>query len=642
MLKAAKSIFILVILIYGKLYAQEGLQSGRVIDKEKQIPIQGASIVIYKERAVIYRTTTDSVGVFKIPKKLTGQVSIKISSIGYDFIVIALKITISDLGVFELKPHIIILKDVTIRPNKRYRDTTNIDLSNKKFERSKMIDDLLSKEMGFSKDSNGQLYYKGKPVSDIVLNNGDFFGKNNLDIYRLMPALTISNIQITETNVDSLTNVTLLKPVIKVNLVLKDQYKKGIFGNANAGVGSSNRYLANTGLYTYKNNEQISLALNSNNLNTSDNTLINPKINFSPDGNNITTSSAKLTYRNIYANKLEVNFSVKAKSDKKTFNSLSLRQEEDIDQFSKTSNNSSIKSFGISDANFKMNYKIDSLNTITATQKFDHFKTTEIDSLNYIIETDGFNYNSQLKKSKATVTDMWNTDISYLKKFADKKTILNTDFQFNSNTYSIGENDNIYNLSNNGQSGYFLKGSRLAKEYLYILSSNVTEPLNESTFLGLSASFQIDKFNYRTKVISDTLLNNTDPSFDFVSNKVQIGAKFHKTWRKVSFDANTDGNLYTKQSYILKDAQHNFFNIGLDLRAEYEINSKKSLNLNYNQLPNYPGIQELTSLNNSFDLLSQISGNIDLKPEQKKTFKLSYTTRTDGAESISIGAELSH
>ena len=83
-----------------------------------------------------------------------------------------------------------------------------------------------------------------------------------------MPALTISNIQITETNVDSLTNVTLLKPVIKVNLVLKDQYKKGIFGNANAGVGSSNRYLANTGLYTYKNNEQISLALNSNNLNT--------------------------------------------------------------------------------------------------------------------------------------------------------------------------------------------------------------------------------------------------------------------------------------------------------------------------------------------------------------------------------------
>lgn len=74
---------------------------------------------------------------------------------------------ISFLGNFELTASTIHLKEVIIKKNRRYRDTSSIDLSKENFERSVMIDDLFSQK-GLSKDANGKIFYKGNPVSDIL------------------------------------------------------------------------------------------------------------------------------------------------------------------------------------------------------------------------------------------------------------------------------------------------------------------------------------------------------------------------------------------------------------------------------------------------------------------------------------------
>lgn len=645
-------LFLLLILLPCKIYAQNPDATGKLIDKETGLPVQNAGITGYNGKKIIFQLASDSAGTFRISFNTLAQIGyIRISSLNYD----DLRVDISNinpnfgkteinLGVFKVIPHKIELKEVKIKPSKRYRDTSRIDLSNKKFDRSVMVDDFFSKESGFTNDDKGHIFYKGKLVTELVVNGSNFFGKNNVDIYRLLPAMVLDKIEVVETNIDSVTNTTLLSPRIKVNLKFKDKFLKGKFGNVNLGAGTASRYIANTGLYSYKNNEQISAIINSNNINGGDNTVFEPKVDFSANGNNVNTNNAKLTYRNLYNNKLELNLSVKGKEDDKSFTSESDRQEEGLDLFSKTFSTSNTRSFSIENSSINLNYRIDTLNTLSLNQTFDYLHTRESDSLSYLIKTDTLTTSSLLNRLKTTNNNQYSTDVNYQHKFSSKKgRLLTVDLKANNNSYNIKETDYVYNAAGQAPDHYYVDGNRHATENKYAFDAGYFEPISDSCYINFFAIYERGKINYSAHITSDTIIPSPNEQAVITNNFIKPGVKFERNFRKITFDAIVTGIIDLRN--IGQGSANNitsFFNTDLDIKAGYNITKTRSLSLNYTATAAYPSLDQLTSLNNSFDLIAQSTSNVYLRPQEKNSINLNYSFRPTDRENIIIGGQFDH
>lgn len=636
-------ILIAISILCNSVYAQNINITGQIRDKETNTGLYNVSIKLYNRDNIIYSTISDTLGYFSISPNYYKQADhIIIHSLNFDDLLIK-KLPLMDdanhfLGVFDLTRHSILLQDIKVNAKRRYRDTTKIDLSGQKFERSVMINDLFSTN-GFYKDSKGQLYFKGKRVSDIMVNGGDFFGKKNMDIYQLLPALVLDNIEVVETNIDSVTNTTTLDPTIRINLKLKEKYNKGAFGNASGGVGTAQRYLAGTDLYTYKNKEQISFGFNTNNINISELPAAEPVISFSANGNNFTTHNAKFSYRNMLSKKVEINFSAKGKIDHRDYLSDIERQEENTNQFSKIINQSQTRQRGIPDARLILDYKIDSLNSLTFTQTNSYNKTNQNDLSNYQINIDGINTVSNLNKAQKITNSSWLSELLYTRKFIKAGRSWNIAVNRQSTVIKNNETDSIYNLTGQHLQSYFVKGDRNSEQNAFNISTSFTEPLGTEAYINIFAKYKDDKVDYHPNITSDSLKNIQNTPVAIANQYIQTGVKLQKTFKKFSFDGSLHGLADIRNNSTAGRDQHfTVFNINADAKVDYKVNDKKNYSFSYRTATNYPTTSQLINVNNSFDLISQATGNPGIKPEVKSTIRFDYNINKSGTESLNFNA----
>lgn len=630
-------ICILLLLYFLNGYSQNNFATGKVIDSATNVSIKNAIIKVYNQDKIIGNFLTDSSGTFKISMLLfTSSTHLTIEAIDYH-ILFRKNINKTNplnqdvlIRPFKMRSSIIHLKEVLVKNNRRkYRDTVNIDLTRDHFERDFMIEDFLSGEKGFSKGSNGKLLFRGKEVSDIVLNDGNFFGKNNQDIYRYLPALTLNNIEITETDIDSLTNTVMLRPMIKVNLKLKEKFKKGKFGSVNLGYGTINRYLFSTDLYKYKNNEQISIVINSNNINSGDNPFMEPNVSFSANGNDTKNESAKLGYRNLYYNgKIELDVSVKPKFESRKFDSEILRMENNIDRFSRNFNSSSSKIFSLEASNLNINYRIDSLNSVRAKQEINYGNTNQNDSLGYEISSNGTNTQSRIFKNRESSKFRSLSELQYLKRFASNRgRIITMNFHLDFNRYDFKENNNVLTSNNQSPSEYFISGNRNVLQRNLFLDFDFTEPIGDSGYLKFFSSYKDEDLTQNSSSLSDSLPSYQQYPINLYNKYLVPGIKYQKTFAKFSFDARIAGIINFRKIENLNTENRTLFNTDVNINLDFKINKKSNLQAHYLTKINYPNISQLTAVNNSFDLISQSAGNLYLKPEIGKRLELSYEFR---------------
>ncbi len=646
--KIFRTSLLFITILITKAYSQSTLIKGTVINN-RDSAVAGATITISNITMISYITSTDTLGMFKIPSSYykTGYV-IKINALGYNPFTINKYIDLSELkkksvnlGLIKLSVFNHQLKEVVIKSTKRYRDTIKIDLSKQNFQRSVMIDDLFSQD-GFSKDANNQLYYKGIPVSDIEVNGAAFFGKNNMDVYHLLPALVLNGIEIVQTNIDSATNTTTLRPSIKVNLKLKEKYVAGYFGNANLGGGSSSRYLVNMNMYFYKNNEQVSVFVNSNNTDLNQPFLLNPTISFSSGGNNQTISIAKFSYRNIIAKKIELNFECTADVGDKYYISDSKTQYSLQNEFSSAYNSAKSHFKDLKDTKLTINYKIDTLNTLNATGSVEYNDIKQIDSLNYQTNIDNINTISNLNKAENNSALSLSGDISYEKKSAAKKgRFFQVDVKLDNQHYDINENDNVLYSYNQAPQNYFVAGKRYADEFTLNNTVTYTEPVNDDGFIKLFSGYKNDRLNYIPSVNSDTIKYSNIPA-TIENNYFQSGITFQKTIKRFSFYETAIAAFTNETIQARTDNNQKFFNLNLNLQADCKADAKNNLSFNLLSETHYPNVEQLTAINNTFDLGSQTAGNLYLKPELVKTAKINYTYKKSDSLNMVVSGSYSH
>ncbi|WP_165503630.1 outer membrane beta-barrel protein [Pedobacter hiemivivus] len=648
MVKCSFLLYFFIFLFTNQTKAQNlNIAKGKVIDYTSKSPIPNAIIQIYNDSKVVYKTSTDSLGFFSIPlNTLVEYTNLKIQNINYQPLNIP-KPTIDSkkrssqaLGIFELLTSSIQLKEVVIRKNKRYRDTTVIDLSKKKFERTIMISDILSGNNGFYIDGAGQLFYKGKQVTDVTVDGGTFFGRNNLNIYENLPALVLKDIQIVETDIDSLTNITMIRPLVKVNLSFKGDYKKGMFGSANLGLGTLTRYIVSTNLYRYKKSEQISFAINSNNINVNTSQPSEPSVMFSAGGNNTIKTIPKIEYRNVFLKKLEVMTSINAAIENKTSISELERKEEILNQQTRLYNSSKMRSLNIDQSSANLIYRINSQNTIKANFNIEYYKTNQSDTLDYNIRLDSLNTISNILKNRINTTKMMSYEALFNKSFLSKKgRSLSIGIKNQKRIFRISENNNVYTLDLQKPIRFFLNGTNYASENEASINLNFINSLSESSVLFFGLNYKRSSINYNETINSDTLKNNGDIVNKVINDYLNPSLKMQKNFDNISVTGYLGGIINFRNTGGIYDV---FFRPDIDLNSDFKINKKTNFNIKYAAKSNYPIIDQLTNINNSFNLISQNSGNPSLKPELKQRLGFAYEFKRSDSLMVSFlaGAEL--
>lgn len=548
---------------------------------------------------------------------------------------------ISDsLYIFKLSVYNIELDEIKIKANRRYTDTSYIDLSKLNFDRSFSINDLLSASFGFTKDSKGQLYYKGKAVNDVVVDGGEFFGKDNKDIHKLLPALILEGINVVETNIDSITNTTLLRPTIKINLNLKDEYKSGSFGTLSLGIGSSKRFIINPNLYTYRKKEQINLNINYNNINIDDSFSVAPTVGFSANGNDITRKNLSFTYKNAFSNKLEYTIGIKGGDLSKFFNYESNRIDELLGQSAKTFSATNLTSYNLRGADLSVHYKIDSTSSLSYAQTFSYNKDKQTDSLYYdiITRTDSQTVNTIRQTDR--VIKAFSKKLNFVKRLSSKRgrqiNVLLNHVAATNNNYE----DNLISISKSTHKNYFIDSDAKNKEESLTLNADFTEPITTSSYVNAFFQYAYSNALNKTSVISDTV-SVPDNVIDLNNKFFKSGLKYQKTFQNSSLDFALT-SLFNKRTITDNKSNLSFFNLNADLKIDFKISSKKTLLINYKTETNYPVISQLVNISNSYDQVSQQRGNSELKPENKSSLILSYNLKSSESKTVNVSGNLDY
>jgi len=246
---------------------------GRILDTAKS-PIQKASVMLfYDTPGDTLRTLTGNTGYFIFNQVKNRPFYIKATSIGFGSRVKMSSDTANkvDLGELALDPSFTTMQEIVIStpPIVIKEDTVEFKADSFKVKPNAMVEDLLKRLPGVSVDKDGNVMAQGKQVTRVKVNGKDFFQGDVKTATRELSADMIDKVQIVDDYGDqsSMNGIRDGEPEKVLNLQLKKDKNKGVFGRLTAGAGTDERYQVSGNMNYFNNNKQLSLIGNTNNIN---------------------------------------------------------------------------------------------------------------------------------------------------------------------------------------------------------------------------------------------------------------------------------------------------------------------------------------------------------------------------------------
>jgi hypothetical protein len=163
------------------------------------------------------------------------------------------------------------LKDIIInykvKPIIIKEDTLTYNVKNFTNGNERKLKDQLKKLPGISVDKNGGIYIQGQRVTNTLVEGKSFFGGGSKIAVENIPADAVEKIEI----ISHFNDVSFLKNVsgsnkIALNIKLKKDKKKFVFGDLDAGSGPLDFYKLHTALFYYSPNTTFGYIGDSNNI----------------------------------------------------------------------------------------------------------------------------------------------------------------------------------------------------------------------------------------------------------------------------------------------------------------------------------------------------------------------------------------
>lgn len=255
------------------------LLKGKIVDKNTSIPLESATIYLksVKDSTVVDYTISDKNGNFEIKtKKNDIAVYFKVSYISYaDYSEKLDNLNKDkDFGFVKLTENASTLNEVIVQseapPITIKNDTLEFNASSFKVRPDANVEALLKQLPGVEIDEEGKITVNGKEVNNILVNGKPFFGKDGKIATQNLPAEIISKVQVTDTKTkeEELSGQDATSDEKTINLTIQEDKNKGVFGKANVGYGTDERYESSLLFNYFKDTQKISLLGSGNNINS--------------------------------------------------------------------------------------------------------------------------------------------------------------------------------------------------------------------------------------------------------------------------------------------------------------------------------------------------------------------------------------
>lgn len=656
---------------------------GTVVDSS-DVPLISATVVLLNatDSVLVGFTTTDEHGAFELKRQPAGDFLLQLSYIGYATQYQKVKLGTSpvvDVGTIKLSEEQQLLKEVEVKadriPLRIKKDTLEFDAGAFKTQPTDVVEDLLKKLPGVEVGRDGSIRAQGEQVQRVTVDGKEFFGNDPKIASKNLPADAVDKVQIYNKKSDQaeFSGIDDGQREKTINLELKEDKKKGYFGNTHLGGGTDGRYAGKASINRFSPKQQLSFIGMGNNTNEqgfSFNDYLNfmgglqammgggggavrlelnseemglPINAFGGVDGFTTTWAGGLNFNNEFGKKTELNGSY-------FFN----RMDNEIDRTLKRDNFLADKTFTTLQnslqnslntnhrLNFTLDHQLDEKQSVKLRSNFT-YNESDFESLSNVqnlTDTTLENTSNQLNNYGGNNLGV-NSSLLYRRKFDKKGRTFSTSLNF-----SLRDDEKMGDLETSND--YYEKGGNLLRrdtilqdnqqensQNSYGLRLSYTEPIGKKKYLEFNYLYQkntdeVDREVYDRQGPSDAdRIFNEDLSNRYNSGYTynRGGLNFRWNQKKSNLTAGLgvqhsmlDGDLISSGLTIDKA----FTNVLPSLRWNYEFSMSKRVSLDYDTdvgAPTITQLQPIVDNSNPFDLYV---GNPDLRPEYNHNLRLSF------------------
>lgn len=689
---------------FASMMAQKTV-SGTVLSANDGSAIEMATVRLFTYRiengvvdsTMLQGAQTSYDGMFVLTNIPKGKYKLHISSVGYSDFVHAVEIQDKDIDIpnIRLSEEVQHLAEVSVQGKAAEMtvkgDTIEYNTAAYQVGETAMVEDLLKKMNGVDVDKEGNVTVNGEEIKAVRIDGKKFFGNDVQTATKNIPAEMIEKIQVIDERSDmaKLTGFEDDDTERIINLSLKKNRKKGVFGNytgalgadmvtadgnwfnyANPAFGSTPsdqaahffqddcRYAANIFTNILLGESQTTIIGGVNNTNEirsgrgrgefggqnagitwSENLGVNTNVDL----------SSKITLKDNHSSLLfggDATFN-HSMNDTRTQSN----KESYTDEFTYINNDSTNKLSHSWDAQMRLEleYQIDSLNklilrpTISYTNNefasynaYTFDRDTVIDTLQQVVRiNDGYENQQSLKE-----------DIS-----AGLRAIYNRKFMRPGRSLTMQANMNFTNSKAVTQTYAYdqLRALALVDQrtlsgndaFSYSLRTSYVEPIYKNNHLlemvlSLSGNNRISEKDQYTKdsITGDYTIYDSVYSNNLQTSLYSEQLELNYRWVEEKFDFMVGARAIAQQTHsktfyggvLARDTLYNKWNFSPNMNFRYKFDRKKFARIIYRGSTQNPSITQMEPVRNNSNALNETVGNLGLQPAYRHNIFMMYSS----------------
>ncbi len=637
-------------------HAQRFSIRGTVQAAADKSAMPGAIVTIQKttEEQALDGVTANANGEFAFGKMAAGSYVVKVNYLGFKPISKPVEIEDAsvDLGALLLVEDANDLEEVKvigqIATAVQRGDTTEFNAAAFKTAADASAQDLVQKLPGVTME-DGKVQAQGEDVQQILIDGKPYFGTDVAKALQSLPAEVIAQIQVFNKRSDlaEMTGFADNDEMKTINIVTREDRRRGQFGKTTAGYGTDDRYMAGTSINLFNKDRRFTVTGLSNNINTTSfsNEEESSYRRGRPRSGIIKTNLVGVNYSDMWTPKIEASGSYTYTNQQNFGLESKFQQFISVADSGRTyaENSRSNEQDGTHQADMRIDYKINKKNRILLRPRM---TIRRGDDFNYFLGRTE-NENSPLNQTENTANNTSNNlsfrnTLYYSHQF--DKNGRNVTFRL-STGFSNSNSDN-YRLADNQ---YFREPSRdrildqftdfNGRGFSWEGKVSYTEPWGKygrvqlehergnrfddsdrrlydySEFTGDYSNLNVGLSN---SFKSDYLTEETELGYQYRNDKVRL--QVEAEYQRASLRSD---QLYPGEFEINRD----FRNVLPSVRFEYKFTKSTNVELDYRSWTDAPSISQLQDVYNISNPLYVRTGNPELVQSVQNRFRGRFRAR---------------
>ncbi len=653
--------------------AQGFLVFGKVVAQANNQPIEMATIRLFAYSAadstLIQGMQTDMEGSFRLEDIRAGKYKLLVSSVGFTEQHVNIIVQDQDVRLrpIRLAEEVQRLGEVQVTGKAAELtvkgDTIEYNTAAYQTQQTDMVEDLLKKMSGVQVDSEGKVTVNGEEIKQVRIDGKKFFEDDVQMATKNIPADMIDKIQVIDqkSEMAELTGFEDEDTERIINLQLKKNKKKGVFGNFTGAAGAD--MIADNGEWFGYNNQFMpeDFRYNANLfmnilLGESQTTLIaggnntNQPLSIRGRGPRMGNNSGITATENIGVNTnidkgRGLEFGADGSLNHSRNNTLMQSEKESYaDSIMYLNLDSTSQQTDTWDANVRMEWewKIDSLNKLTIRPQIGYTHTRSNRYQMYDYSKDGENLTQGTQMNSGISQDInARLRLTYSHKFQKKGRALTLrgDVRFTNSTADTHNASELLSLGTSElQDFYTLKDNN---SLTYSLKASYVEPIyGKNHFLETAFTFEnnlrnSEKMQYTdsARTVLDSVYSNTFNNRYF-SEKLELNYQYKQKDYDLTVGVQVNpSQTISKTRYFESDTTseitNNVWNVSPSMSFKYKFGKKEFARIRYRGTSSQPSISQMEPVRDNSNAMSETVGNLGLNPAFNHNLLVMYSKFND-------------